>query len=145
MMTDTREFLHYWRLSPDHRLVFGGRTSFTPVTLQQARDRLYAAMLQIYPELAGIRVSHAWTGTVGFTVDRLPHLGRQDGMTYALGYCGSGVAMATWLGTRAGAWIAGESPGPFAGLPFPTLPGYTGRPWFLPAAGWYYQLRDLMP
>ncbi len=145
MMTDTREFLHYWRLSPDHRLIFGGRTSFTPVTLQQARDRLYAAMLQIYPQLEGIRVSHAWTGTVGFTVDRLPHLGRHDGMTYALGYCGSGVAMATWLGTHAGAWIAGEPPGPFAGLPFPTLPGYTGRPWFLPAAGWYYQLRDLMP
>ncbi len=145
MMTDTRELLHYWRLSPDRRLIFGGRTSFAPITLQRARDRLYAAMLRIYPQLDGIRVSHAWTGTVAFTMDRLPHLGRRGGMTYAMGYCGSGVAMATWLGTRAGAWIADEPPGPFAGLPFPTLPAYTGRPWFLPAVGWYYQVRDRLP
>ena len=45
-MSDTRNFLHYWRLSPDGRLVFGGRTSFAPVTVQTARDRLYAAMIE---------------------------------------------------------------------------------------------------
>ncbi|HYA00328.1 MAG TPA: FAD-binding oxidoreductase [Candidatus Binatia bacterium] len=142
MMTDTRELLHYWRLSPDGRLVFGGRTSFTPISVEWARDRLYADMTRFYPQLTGIRVSRAWTGTVGFTVDRLPHLGRHRGVTHALGYCGSGVAMATWLGTRAGAWVAGGDAGPFRGLPFPTLPGYRGRPWFLPLAGWWYQLRD---
>ena len=68
MMSDTRNFLHYWRLSPDGRLVFGGRTSFAPVTVQTARDRLYAAMIGIYPQLAGVRISHAWTGNVGFTL-----------------------------------------------------------------------------
>ena len=144
VMTDTRDFLHYWRLTADHRLVFGGRTSLAPVSLQRARDRLYAAMVRMYPQLAGVRVSHAWSGKVGFTFDRLPHLGRRDGITYAMGYCGSGVAMASWLGTLAATWIAdgeGSAP-PFATLRFPTAPGYRGDPWFLPVAGLYYQLRD---
>jgi len=106
MMSDTRNFLHYWRLSPDGRLVFGGRTSFAPVSVRTARDRLYAAMIEIYPQLAGVRVSHAWTGNVGFTFDQLPHLTRSDGITYAMGYCGSGVALGSWMGTLAAEWIA---------------------------------------
>lgn len=142
VMSDTRNFLHYWRLTPDGRVLFGGRTSFTPVSLQRARDLLYGAMLDMYPQLVGTRVSHAWSGFVGFTFDQLPHLGQLGGITYALGYCGSGVAMGSWLGALAGAWIAtGERPA-IADMPFPTLPGYTGRPWFLPFAGLYYSLRD---
>jgi len=142
MMSDTRNFLHYWRLTPDHRMLFGGRTSFTPVSLQRARDLLYAAMLDMYPQLTAVRVSNAWTGFVGFTFDQLPHLGRLGGITYALGYCGSGVALGSKLGALAGQWIAtGETPA-IARMPFPTLPGYTGRPWFLPVAGRYFQLRD---
>jgi glycine/D-amino acid oxidase-like deaminating enzyme len=145
MMTDTRNFLHYWRLTHDNRLIFGGRTSFTPVSLRRARDRLYAAMISHYPRLRGVRVSHAWSGTVGFTFDQLPHIGRMDGVTYAMGYCGSGVAMASWLGTLAGAWVAEDDDAhrpPFATLGFPTIPAYTGWPWFLPIAGLYYHLRD---
>ena len=142
MMSDTRNFLHYWRLTPDGRLLFGGRASFTPVSLQRARDRLYHAMVGVYPHLEGIRVSHAWSGTVGFTFDQLPHLGRIDGITHALGYCGSGVAMGSWLGNLAGHWLAGGAAPPFTNLRFPTLTGYHGRPWFLPVAGLYYSLRD---
>ena len=101
-------------------------------------------MVRAYPQLAGVRISNAWSGNVGFTFDRLPHLGRLDGITYAMGYCGSGVAMASWLGTLAGSWIAdGEGSAPsFATLRFPTAPAYSGSPWFLPAVGAYYQLRD---
>jgi glycine/D-amino acid oxidase-like deaminating enzyme len=142
MMSDTRNFLHYWRLSPDSRLVFGGRTSFVPISLQRARDQLYAAMVGMYPQLEGVRVSHAWTGNVGFTFDRLPHMGRVGGIAYAMGYCGSGVALASWLGTLAARWMDSGERNAFLELRFPTLPGYTGVPWFLPAAGWYYQLRD---
>jgi glycine/D-amino acid oxidase-like deaminating enzyme len=142
MMSDTRNFLHYWRLSPDGRLVFGGRTSFAPVSVPTARDRLYAAMVDIYPQLAGVRVSHAWTGNVGFTFDQLPHLTRRDGVTYAMGYCGSGVALGSWMGTLAAEWIArGARPG-FADLRFPQMPFYRGHPWFLPLVGAYYSLRD---
>jgi len=142
MMSDTRNFLHYWRLSPDGRLVFGGRTSFAPVSVPTARDRLYAAMVDIYPQLAGVRVSHAWTGNVGFTFDQLPHLTRFEGVTYAVGYCGSGVALGSWMGTLAGEWIARGAQPAFSDLRFPRMPFYRGHPWFLPLVGVYYSLRD---
>jgi glycine/D-amino acid oxidase-like deaminating enzyme len=142
MMSDTRNFLHYWRLSPDGRLLFGGRTSFAPVSVHTARDRLYAAMIAMYPQLAGVRVTHAWSGNVGFTFDQLPHLTRVRGITYAMGYCGSGVALASWMGTLAGEWIAGGAQPAFSGLRFPQMPGYRGHPWFLPLVGVYYSLRD---
>jgi glycine/D-amino acid oxidase-like deaminating enzyme len=142
MMSDSRNFLHYWRLSPDGRLVFGGRTSFAPVSVQTARDRLYAAMIGMYPQLAGVRLSHAWTGNVGFTFDQLPHLTRVDGVTYAMGYCGSGVALGSWMGTLAGEWIARGAQPAFTGLRFPRMPGYRGHPWFLPLVGVYYSLLD---
>jgi glycine/D-amino acid oxidase-like deaminating enzyme len=142
MMSDTRNFLHYWRLSPDNRLVFGGRTSFAPVSVQTARDRLYAAMIAIYPQLAGVRISHAWTGNVGFTFDQLPHLTRSEGVTYAMGYCGSGVALGSWMGTLAGEWIARGARPAFADLRFPRIPLYRGHPWFLPLVGVYYSLLD---
>ncbi len=142
MMSDTRNFLHYWRLSPDGRLVFGGRTSFVPVTVQTARDRLYAAMIGMYPQLAGVRLSHAWSGNVGFTFDQLPHLTRVDGITYAMGYCGSGVALGSYLGTLAGEWMARGAQPAFAELRFPRIPGYRGHPWFLPLVGVYYSLLD---
>ena len=142
MMSDTRNFLHYWRLSPDGRLLFGGRTSFVPVTVQTARDRLYAAMIGMYPQLAGVRVTHAWSGNVGFTFDQLPHLTRAGRVTYAMGYCGSGVALASWLGTLAGEWMAGGAQPAFSAIRFPRVPVYRGHPWFLPLVGVYYSLRD---
>ena len=142
MMSDTRNFLHYWRLSPDGRLVFGGRTSFAPVSVHKARDRLYAAMIAIYPQLAGVRVSHAWTGNVGFTFDQLPHLTRRDGVTYAMGYCGSGVALGSWMGMLAGEWMARGTRPAFSDLRFPRIPLYRGHPWFLPLVGLYYSLLD---
>jgi glycine/D-amino acid oxidase-like deaminating enzyme len=142
MMSDSRNFLHYWRLSPDGRLVFGGRTSFAPVTVQTARDRLYKAMIAMYPQLAGVRISHAWTGNVGFTLDQLPHLTRSDGITYAMGYCGSGVALGSWMGTLAGEWIARGAQPAFADIRFPRIPLYRGHPWFLPLVGLYYSLLD---
>ncbi len=142
MMSDTRNFLHYWRLSPDGRLVFGGRTSFAPVSVHTARDRLYSAMIGMYPQLAGVRLSHAWTGNVGFTFDQLPHLTRVDGITYAMGYCGSGVALGSWMGTLAGEWMARGAQPAFSDLRFPRIPGYRGHPWFLPLVGVYYSLLD---
>jgi glycine/D-amino acid oxidase-like deaminating enzyme len=142
MMSDTRNFLHYWRLAPDGRLVFGGRTSFAPVSVQTARDRLYAAMIGMYPQLAGVRISHAWTGNVGFTLDQLPHLTRSNGVTYAMGYCGSGVALGSYMGTLAGEWIARGAQPAFSELRFPRIPFYRGHPWFLPIVGVYYSLVD---
>jgi glycine/D-amino acid oxidase-like deaminating enzyme len=142
MLFDTRNFLHYWRLSADNRMLFGGRASFAPTSIENARDWLYAAMVRIHPQLKSVKVEHAWGGQVGFTFDRLPHIGETRGIHYAVGYCGTGVAMSTYFGQLAADWIAGgELPDGWR-RPFPTIPLYRDRPWFLRPAGWYYALRD---
>jgi glycine/D-amino acid oxidase-like deaminating enzyme len=142
MLFDSKNFLYYWRLSSDNRMLFGGRASFAPTTIAKARDWLYAAMIRVHPQLAGIMVEHAWGGNVGFTFDRMPHIGRIDGITYALGYCGTGVAMSTYFGQLAADWIAGGDLPDCWQRPFPGMPLYRQKPWFLPAAGWYYRALD---
>ena len=142
MLFDTKNFLYYWRISPDNRMLFGGRASFAPTTIWRARDWLYAAMVQVHPQLTGLRVERAWSGDLGFTFDRLPHIGRIMGITYAMGYCGTGVAMSTYFGQLAADWIAGGELPACWQRPFPTIPFYSERPWFLRPAGWYYGLLD---
>jgi glycine/D-amino acid oxidase-like deaminating enzyme len=142
MLFDSKNFLHYWRLSADNRMLFGGRASFAPTTIAKARDWLYAGMIQIHPQLAGVQIDHAWGGQVGFTVDRVPHIGRVQGITYALGYCGTGVAMSTYFGQLAADWIVGGELPACWQRPFPAVPLYRERPWFLPAVGWYYAALD---
>ena len=142
MLFDSKNFLYYWRLSSDNRMLFGGRASFAPTTIAKARDWLYAAMVRVHPQLAGIMVEHAWGGNVGFTFDRLPHIGRTEGITYALGYCGTGVAMSTYFGQLAADWIAGGELPDCWQRTFPGLPLYRETPWFLPAVGWYYAALD---
>jgi len=99
-------------------------------------------MTRVHPQLRGVRVEHAWSGLVGFTFDRMPHIGRINGVTYALGYCGTGVAMSTYFGQLAADWIAGDALPPFWQRPFPSMPLYREKAWFLPALGWYYRTLD---
>ncbi len=143
VLSDTRHLLHYFRLSPDRRMVFGGRASFTPIGTARCARLLGDAMRRVFPELGSVPVDFAWSGNVGFTLDRMPHAGRLDGLHYAMGYCGHGVAYSTWLGARVGEKLAGgpDLPGDNR---FPAIPLYRGRPWFLPFVGAYYRLRDWM-
>jgi glycine/D-amino acid oxidase-like deaminating enzyme len=145
MVADTRRLLSYFRPSPDGtRLLWGGRASLAPTTPEQAAPALYRFLTDVFPALAGVRITHAWTGNVAFTFDHLPHIGVTEGVHYAAGCQGSGVAMASWLGHQAALKIAGAANEAFAldGLPFPTRPTYTGNPWFLPLIGEWYRWRD---
>jgi glycine/D-amino acid oxidase-like deaminating enzyme len=143
VVSDTKNLLYYFRLSPDGRLVFGGRVSFTPTTLQKSAEILAHGIGQVFPQLANTALEYAWGGQVGFTRDRLPATGRVDGVYFALGYCGHGVAMATYLGARVGQAIsAGRELPEVSGRGFPGIPLYRGRPWFLPLVGAYYRVRD---
>jgi len=147
MFFDTRNFLCYWRLSPDGtRVLFGGRTSFAPTTVERARDALYAAMVRVHPQLVGVALDHAWGGNVALTVDRLPHLGRdpRSGLVYAMGYCGTGVALAVHFGRLTGRWLAGDGalPAAYARLSWPPVPAPARVERLLPVAGWWYQGRD---
>lgn len=128
LLSDTKHYLYYFRLSPDQRLLFGGR---------EAPDALQRGMVNVFPQLARYPVTDTWAGTLGLTLDQLPHAGRlgADGEYYAVGYCGHGVVLATWLGHRIGEVLAGHGDlGAFSGRPFPAIPFYRGHPWFLPIA-----------
>jgi len=142
--SDTCRVVYYYRASPDRsRILFGGRVSATETDPKVSAPRLMTALTRIFPELAGTGVSHSWMGTVAYSFDHLAHTGVHDGIHYAMGYCGSGVSMASYLGMRTGQRVLGRPEGKtaFDGLPFPTRPLYTGTPWFLPAmVAWYARL-----
>jgi glycine/D-amino acid oxidase-like deaminating enzyme len=140
---DTKNFLYYWHVSEDRRMIFGGRASFLPTSVDHTAAILHKGLLEVHPQLAGSRIEFAWGGNVGFTFDRMPHVGRRDGVTYAMGCCGTGVALMTFLGTALGTWAGGGEPPVLARLKFPLVPApYEGRPWFLPFAGEWFRLQD---
>ncbi len=146
MVFDSRHFLHYFRLTADNRLLFGGRAEFSGPTFESAKRAeaiLHHAMASIFPELAATPIDYAWSGHVAFTRDQMPHAGRLDGAFYAGGYCGHGIAMATYLGALIARRIAGEPiEHQLFDDHFPPIPLYDGRPWFLPFVGAYYRFRD---
>ena len=119
VLSDTKNLLYYFRLSPDRRMVFGGRAAFTPTPVARSAEILTRGMLEVFPELAGVAIEYAWGGQVAFTLDQMPHAGRLDGVHYALGYAGHGVALATWLGARMGDALAGAGKSRGLTAPFP--------------------------
>jgi glycine/D-amino acid oxidase-like deaminating enzyme len=142
VLSDTKHLLYYFRLSPDWRLIFGGRAAFTPTPVSRSAAILRRGMEEVFPDLAGVSVEYAWGGLVGFTLDQLPHAGVLDGIHYALGYGGHGIALATWLGARMGDALAGAGTIPRLTPSFRPVPLYGGTPWFLPLVGGYFRLRD---
>jgi glycine/D-amino acid oxidase-like deaminating enzyme len=141
MIVDTRRIVVYYRLSPDgRRILFGGRVSLNETNPRISAPRLHAHMTTIFPQLQEAKVSHSWMGFVGWTFQHMPHLGRHAGIWYSMGYCGSGVALASYFGTRLGQQVLGleEGRSVLSDLPFRTRPLYYGKPWFLSASvGWY--------
>ena len=148
MIYDSKNYLYYYRLTPDRRMLFGGRAAFFPEndqTVRRSAEILRRGMIDVYPQLRDARVEYVWGGTLDFAFDIMPHAGQIDGMYYAVGYAGHGVAMATYQGQKVAQFIAGDRPeNPFVGIPFPGAPLglYNGKPWFLPFAGMWYKFLD---
>jgi glycine/D-amino acid oxidase-like deaminating enzyme len=148
MIYDSKHYLYYYRLTPDQRMLFGGRAAFFPETrntVRRSAEILRRGMIGVYPQLHDTKVEYAWGGTLDFCFDTMPHAGRMDGMYYAVGYAGHGVAMATYLGAKIAEQISGGADeNPYSNVPFPGAPLglYNGRPWFLPFAGAYYKVLD---
>lgn len=140
-ISDTCKVVYYYRPSPDRkRVLFGGRVSARETNAAFSGPKLFKDMTRIFPELENTKISHSWCGTVAYTFDELAHTGCHNGIYYAMGYCGSGVSMSSYLGMRLGKKVLGLADGQtaFDDLPFPTRPLYNGSPWFLPAiVGWY--------
>jgi glycine/D-amino acid oxidase-like deaminating enzyme len=148
MIYDSKNYLYYYRLTPDRRMLFGGRAAFFPEsdqTVRKSAEILRRGMIDVYPQLSDAGVEYVWGGTLDFAFDVMPHAGQIDGMYYAVGYAGHGVAMATYQGQKIAELIAGDKPeNPFIGIPFPGAPLglYNGSPWFLPFAGGWYKFLD---
>jgi glycine/D-amino acid oxidase-like deaminating enzyme len=145
VVSDTRKLVYYYRPSPDRtRILFGGRVAYKETDPRVSAPRLHAEMCRIFPELQTTRISHSWVGFVAYTFDTMPHVGCQDGLHYAMGYCGSGVSLASYFGMRLGQQVLGLKEGATAldGLTFQTRPLYYGDPWFLAASILYYRWRD---
>jgi glycine/D-amino acid oxidase-like deaminating enzyme len=100
-------------------------------------------MIDVFPELAKVRITHAWAGFIAYTFDSLQHMAMKDGIHYVGGCCGSGVALQPYLGHKTGLKILGrkEAETPFDRVA-KTMPGYTGWPWFMPIVLFYYGVRD---
>jgi glycine/D-amino acid oxidase-like deaminating enzyme len=102
-------------------------------------------MVDVYPQLRDTKVEFVWGGTLDFTLDVMPHAGKIDGMYFAAGFAGHGVAAATWFGAKLAGLICGEPNDiPFDGIQFPGAPiGLrSGNTWALPLAGAWYKILD---
>ena len=145
VVSDTCKVIYYYRPSPDRtRILFGGRVSADETDPAISGPKLYHDMCRIFPELRDYGYTHSWTGKVAFTFDTMAHLGQHEGLHYAMGYCGSGIGMASYLGMRLGNQLTGSPDGvtAFDNLRFPTRPMYFGKPWFLPTVVRWYRFRD---
>jgi len=148
MIYDSKHFLYYYRLTPDNRMLFGGRAAFFPETentVRQSAEILRRGMVDVYPQLRGTKVEFVWGGTLDFTLDVMPHAGKIDDMYFAAGFAGHGVAAATWFGAKLAGVICGEPNDiPFDGIKFPAAPFglRSGNTWALPLAGAWYRILD---
>lgn len=133
---DSLRHPHYFRLLENGRLLFGGYPDLKPnLDLKNSTEKLYTRMLQIFPDLHGIPITHAWSGQIGSTHDLMPHIGSLDGIHYALGYSGHGVSMATFLGAEVGKLLTEQiNHSPFLEIDHP-------RTLFLKKQPWYWSLK----
>ncbi|OIQ65298.1 gamma-glutamylputrescine oxidoreductase [mine drainage metagenome] len=144
--TTTANLHNYFRLTADDRLIFGGRARFAmsgPQSDVKSGRILQRAMVQTFPELADVRIDYCWGGLVDMTQDRLPHAGEHNGLYYSMGYSGHGTQMSVHMGQCMARVMAGElSANPWRDLRWRAIPGHFGPPWFLPAIGLYFRLKD---
>lgn len=147
-VADTAWALDYFRLSHDHRLLFGGRASYSALPPPGLRGVMQRRMHQVFPQLADVALDQVWGGYVDITRNRAPHWGRLDGNLYfAQGFSGHGVAAAGLAGEVIAAAIEGQSErlDVFQRLRHAPFPG--GRllrtPLLVAAMSWY-KLRDAL-
>jgi len=145
-VADSKFVINYFRLSEDNRMLFGGGESYGYRFPRDITALVKKPMLQIYPQLRNTRIDYSWGGTLGITMNRMPHFARLSGnILSASGYSGHGVAMATLGGKLVAEALAGQA-GRFdlmADVPTPRFPGGAALRWpLLVSAMLWFSLRD---
>ncbi len=148
MYVDTKNFVNYFRTTPDNRLLFGGRARFAtsnPKSDMKSGVVLQKALADIFPEMANIEIDYCWGGMIDMTRDRLPRAGEREGLFYSMGYSGHGTHMSTYMGAVMAEVLDGRADlNPWRDFDWPAIPGHFGKPWFLPLVGAYYRFQDLI-
>jgi gamma-glutamylputrescine oxidase len=148
-VADLNWIIDYFRLSSDHRLLFGGRVSYSGLdplgTARATRQR----MLAVFPQLADVEIDYSWGGMIDISMSRAPDFGRLEPNVYYLqGYSGHGMVLTTIAGRIVAEAIAGHAErfdvfGRLRHMPFPGGRLFR-RPTLVMAMTWF-RLRDLMP
>ncbi len=145
--SDTNHELDYFRLTADHRLLFGGGDSHRPAPLPQVTEGMRSLMLEVFPQLADLRVTHAWGGQVDVSMNQAPDFGRLAPNVYYLqGFSGHGLALAGVAGRLVAEAVAGQAErfDLLARIRHRNFPGGLLRAPALQLALWYYQLKDVL-
>ncbi|MEF7615790.1 FAD-binding oxidoreductase [Aquincola sp. MAHUQ-54] len=145
---DNNFVLDYFRPTADHRMLYGGRASYTTQTPAHLADGMQRRMAATFPQLAGTRVEYAWGGFVDISFSRAPDFGRLGSNVYYLqGFSGHGLALTGLAGRVVAEAMAGDASrfDVFAKLRHREFPG--GRLLRMPALALgmaYYRLKDLL-
>lgn len=106
---DSKYYLNYFRVIADGRVLIGGRNTMVPGhSLDVSASELQERLIEIFPQLKNVEITHCWTGNLGLTFDRMPHVGCLDGIHYAYGFMGHGVTVGSYLGYEVGQIITGQ-------------------------------------
>jgi gamma-glutamylputrescine oxidase len=147
-VSDMNWILDYFRRSPDDRLLFGGRVSYSGLDTSRSAIATRARMLRIFPQLAGAKIDYSWGGWLDITMNRAPHFGKlQPNVWFLQGFCGHGLALTGIAGVLVAEAIAGtvERFDVFARIPHRNFPGgaLLRRPLLALAMLWF-RLRDML-
>ena len=147
MYGNTNRVFYYFRPAPlERRIIWGGRVGRLKSAHSASFYRHLAAdLLAVFPSLADVPVTHGWSGQIGYTFDAVPHIGRTDeGIHYALGYCGTGVSRSTWFGHKIALQVLGDPDGRtvFGDLAFPSHPLHFAAGAAVPVVETWERLRD---
>jgi len=147
MMVETRARHSYFRLSPDGtRILFGGRAAMIPIHPAKAAKRLRETMLEVWPSLHDVEITHSWSGNTGYSFSHMPQVANCAGIYYVGGFSGSGTVLAPYLGMKCAYQAIGDSRGHTAYSKTTLKRSWlhpTQKPYFLLAANqWYRQVVD---
>jgi gamma-glutamylputrescine oxidase len=144
-VSDSKFVLNYYRLSADHRLIFGGGERYSPRSPANIETFVRPYLEGVFPQLKGVAIDHAWGGMVGVSLNRLPQFGRIGASFYAHGWSGHGVVLTTLAGQLIAEAMQGtaERFDLFAALPSRPFPGgpLLRHPLYVAGMLWY-ALRD---
>jgi glycine/D-amino acid oxidase-like deaminating enzyme len=142
-VSETRKLALYFRLSPDDRLVFGGRGTTGESENSRLFDHLVREMHRFFPQLIDVPLAYRWSGQVALTMDNLPHIHTPaPNLLIALGYNGRGVAMATALGQAIASHLLEASPLPLPVTELEPVPWHAVRRPAMALGVRYYWLKD---